>query len=225
MKRSIPTALAGAAIALVVTAPCLARSSATSGTMHSMTAAAGVTAIENQAEAIAEGEKTGRAATAGARSVFAIWPDVRSKLSRDGAKATQLNNVTMTVNALRSDVSRHLDLRRDANEVTGALSPLFRLVGDRVPPAVHRLDYLGRSIGLDVHAGDWARASSDAGQLSATWQAIRPTVVARSGGAAARQFDHAQSAASAAVAAHNASQTVAAATQVGNAVDAVEKLF
>jgi hypothetical protein len=187
----------------------------------------GLFAIEDRAEAIAEGEKKGAAALAAAHEVVTRWPGVRATLAQNGATDPGLSSADSAIRALGADLrSLHGDLRRDANEVTGALAPLFSLTGDKVPADVHRLDYLGRSIDLDAQANAWSRATADAQALSATWQRLRPAVLARHGGAAvAAEYDAVATHAGTAAGQRKASAAIAAAKMSGNAVDHMEKLW
>jgi len=91
---------------------------------------------------------------------------------------------------------------------------------------VHSLDYLGRSIKLDVRSDYWMRAQREARVLQSRWTVVRVRVEARHGGkAAASEFDAAASAVARAVRARSVPNALAATTQVGNAVDSVEKVF
>jgi len=182
--------------------------------------------VEDAAEAIAEGEKTGPRAVASARQAVALWPMVRRSLGQNGSTASELATADGAVAALRNNLGSHADLARDANEVTGALAPLFTRAGDNVPAGVHYLDYLGRSIKLDVRGGDWARAQREVRVLQSRWTAVRAQVETRHGGkAAAAEFDHASGAVASGVSARSAQSALSATTQIGNAVDSIEKVF
>ncbi|GAC1496304.1 MAG: hypothetical protein NVS1B2_16400 [Vulcanimicrobiaceae bacterium] len=186
----------------------------------------GLVAIENATEAIAEGETSGGAAARAARRVVSQWPGVRATLAQQGATTATLVAVDGTIVALRDDASTPGKLPRAANEVTGAIAPLFTYVGERIPAGVHVLDYLGRSVTLDVRASDWTRARRDAAVVQRQWSAGRPQVAARTGGAAAAvRFDHATGAIATATSSENARASLDAATLTTGAVDAVEKVF
>ncbi len=181
--------------------------------------------IEDAAEAVAEGETGATASRTLARAV-ADWPMVRATLQRNGASPMALVKVDGTIVAVRNDLRQHRDFMRDANEVTGALAPLFPTVGERVPASVHELDYLGRSVALDVAVRDWQRAHREAASVATHWANLRPVVEARRHGrTAARQFDRAVKAIVAASDARNARATRAASTSITDAVDTVEKVF
>jgi len=180
--------------------------------------------IEDATEAIAEGETTGTAAQTAAREAAASWPSVRATLQQSGASSDALAKVDGAMATLRKSTAANLE--RNANEVTGALAPLFTTVGERVPAAVHSLDYLGRSVGLDVREGTWARADSDVAMLKERWLAVRAQVETRTGGvAAATRFDAAVGAIVVASKARDAKRTLDATKQTTDAVDVLEKVF
>lgn len=186
----------------------------------------GLFAIEDRAEAVAEGEKKGASALAAGHEVVTRWPAVRATLAQNGAIGSGLASADAAIKALGRDLRAHRNLHRDANEVTGALAPLFGVTGDKVPADVHRLDYLGRSIALDAQAKAWSRAKADAVALSATWKRLRPRVTARHGGnPAAAEYDAAASHATAAADHRDVHAALAAAKMSGNAVDHLEKLW
>jgi len=82
--------------------------------------------VEDAAEAIAEGEKTGPRAAAAARQAVALWPTVRSSLGQNGSTASELAAADAAIAALRNELSSHADLARDANEVYGGFgAPLY----------------------------------------------------------------------------------------------------
>ncbi len=59
---------------------------------------------------------------------------------------------------------------------TSCSDHFYPAVGDRVPARVHRLDYLHRSMRLDVAASDWVRANTDSISARSTWRAARAIV-------------------------------------------------
>ena len=183
-------------------------------------------AIEDATEAIAEGETTSSMAVMNARKAVSLWPTVRVTFRQNGATATQIVAVDGAIAALHHDLDSGRALTRDANEVTGALAPLFKIAGDNVPAEIHYLDYLGRSIALDARGGDWARAQRDAHLLQSRWTVVRHNVAARhGGGAAADEFDRATRAVISAVEAHSETKTLSATIKIGAAVDTVETTY
>jgi len=77
-----------------------------------------------------------------------------------------------------------------------------------------------------VRGGDWPRAQREARVLQSRWTAVRAQVEARPGGkAAVAQFDHAAGAVASGVNARSAPNALSATTQIGNAVDSIEKVF
>ncbi|HEX3462763.1 MAG TPA: hypothetical protein VHS78_01750 [Candidatus Elarobacter sp.] len=208
-----------AALALAASAACALPASARDGAVLARLAA-----VENEAEAIAEGEVTGAPARAAAARAAAAWRAARPEVARMHAGAA-LRSVDGAVAVLSADRDPAA-LRRDGNEVTGALAPLFGAAGDRVPADLHRLDYLGRSIALDVRQGAWPRASADVAALGAAWDALRPRITSRAGGApAAAGYDAVVRQLVRVVRTRSTTRVVAAANRSGAEVDKLEAFF
>ncbi len=95
-----------------------------------------------------------------------------------------------------------------------------------MPSSLHTLDYLGRSITLDIQSNDWIRAKADSDTLSTTWASLIAQVRARRGGpAAAAHFGRTQEEIARAVRARDSSATLSAAKDSGSAVDQLEKMY
>ncbi|MDQ6931298.1 MAG: hypothetical protein M3126_11615 [Candidatus Eremiobacteraeota bacterium] len=182
--------------------------------------------IEDRAEAIAEGEKVGDVAIVAGRESIAKWPSLRATLAQKGASAQELTQMNMRMNELARRLHDSRGLKRAANDVTGALAPLFRIVGEKIPADVHSLDYLGRSIGLDASMVQWSRASRDAYALDRAWLHLKPIIAAKANsGKVVLMFNLAVRQARDGTHDRNAKETQTGATAVGNAVDAVEGLY
>jgi len=182
-------------------------------------------AVEDPAEGIAGGETTGASALGAAATAASAWRSARTAFASDAAASSAVPAVDAAIAALRAE-REPARMRRAANEVTGALAPLFAAAGDSIPAEVYRLDYLGRSLTLDVHDANWARAVRDAASLQQTWSSLRPRVVSRAHGiAAAAEYDGAAHAIGSGVRARDAARTSAAAARSGDAVDHIEKLY
>lgn len=69
-----------------------------------------------------------------------------------------------------------------ANSVSQMMPGLYARYHDPVPPAVLKLDYLNREIQLRAQAGQTAKVKAAVGELSRTWQQLRPQLV-KAGGA------------------------------------------
>ena len=185
-----------------------------------------LSSLENEAEGIAEGEAGGTSARYIAVHAVDRWQHLRGSLAARGVTVPLLARVDRTIAALRLAANADgAPLRRASNDVTGAIAPLFGTIGDRVPPSVHMLDYLGRSIALDANAGDWARATADNRALALTWRALRPQVPSGTGVAAIRGFDGAVAALNRAITTRDKRRALAAAVRSGNAVDDLEKVY
>ncbi|MDQ6944587.1 MAG: hypothetical protein M3169_18975 [Candidatus Eremiobacteraeota bacterium] len=182
--------------------------------------------IEDRAEAIAEGEKVGNVAIVAGRESIAKWPSLRATLAQKGASAQELTQMDTRMKELARALHDSRDLKRAANDVTGALAPLFSIVGEKIPADVHGLDYLGRSIGLDASMMQWSRASRDAYALDRAWLHLKPMIAAKANGAkVVLMFNMAVRRARDGAHDRNTNEAQTGATAVGNAVDAVEGLY
>ncbi|MDQ6931001.1 MAG: hypothetical protein M3126_10095 [Candidatus Eremiobacteraeota bacterium] len=182
--------------------------------------------IEDRAEAIAEGELVGNYAIVAARESIGKWPSVRATLAQKGTSVGELTQMDTRTHKLALKLHDPRGLKRAANDVTGALAPLFGIVGEKIPADVHSLDYLGRSIGLDGSMGQWTRASHDAYALDRTWLHLKAIIAAKAnGGNVVLMFNKAVRQARDGAHDRNAKETQTGANAVGNAVDAVEALY
>ncbi len=185
----------------------------------------GIAKIEDAAEMTAEGEKTGAAAATACAQAANDWPRVRSTLTQNGASSVHLARVDVAITNLKESLAKNVDLRRNANEVTGALAPLFTKAGDKVPSPVHTLDYLGRSITLDVQEHNWTRAARDSHAIATTWAQVSAQINARHGGpAAAAHFSKTQQEIARAARSRDSAAALSAAKDAGSAADQLEKV-
>jgi hypothetical protein len=181
--------------------------------------------VEDNAENLADGSVSGTLADTVARRVASDWQALRTTLSSSGADENTLKGVDAAVAALSARANAGGDLQMQANDVTGALAPLFGFAGAPVPWQINRLDYLGRAIGLEAKAGDWAKASDSASSLEKTWASIRPSVIAHKGYAAAQKFDAALDGVKKSTQSHDANGAAKAAAATGDGVDTLEGVF
>lgn len=183
-------------------------------------------AIEDRAEAIAEGEKTGNAAIVAARESIAKWRSLRTTLAQKGASGRTLVQMDTSIKELARTLNDSRTIERAANDVTGALAPLFAVVGESIPADVHSLDYLGRSISLDATMAQWGRAGHDAYALDRAWLRLKPLVATKKNGRkVVVMFDAAVRRARDGAHDRDSEEAQTGATAVGNAVDAVEGLY
>ena len=112
---------------------------------------------------------------------------------------------------------------RDINQMTRLTIEMGAAYAAPIPVEVSLLDYYGRELQVWAIAGDHTKLQSTLGALDATWQRVRPQVVARPKGAqAARSFD-------ATVARAKSANSPAGVTQVAapllEEVDRLENVF
>lgn len=150
------------------------------------------------------------------------WPALRSALVQAGAKRADLIVADSAVLAVKRQEAAAADPRRAANALTAALAPIYPVTGDRVPPRVHRLDSLQRSIALDVAAADWVRATSDAVSVRSAWRAVRAKAAIVVGATPADRYDRAIGGVDDAIGARNAHRTMLALRNADRDLAAIE---
>lgn len=102
-------------------------------------------AIEDRAEAIAEGEKTGNAAIVAARESIAKWRSLRTTLAQKGASGRTLVQMDTRIKELARTLNDSRTIERAANDVTGAFAPLFAVVCESIPADVQPRRLCARS--------------------------------------------------------------------------------
>jgi hypothetical protein len=186
----------------------------------------GVTAMEDIAEAVADGEVKPPKSLPQVKKLGKDWPGLRAELRKHSAPEEDLSKLDKAVAALETAADAGTDLRRPANEVTGALAPLFALTGDAEPPDVHTLDYANRSLSMDAKEGSWTRADADNTLLVKTWERLRPRIVsAKDGQPVAAEYDTCVKGVGKAVAAKDATALDSAAQHCNDIGDRVSKVF
>lgn len=145
--------------------------------------------LDAMAQEIVVGTPRSSAAQSRSRTIARRWPAVRSDLVNAHAARMDLLAADSALQALSTQSASDADLRRAANGLTAAFAPLYAVAGDRVPPRLHRLDFITRSIGLDLGGNDWVRANNDLISARTTWSRTRGAVVSASGDQAAQGLD------------------------------------
>lgn len=153
------------------------------------------------------------------------WPTVRSRLVAAHAKRSDLVAADTALRLLSSENTDGADLRRAANGLTAAFAPLYAAAGDLVPPRVHRLDFIGRSIGLDVLDGNWVRANVDLVAARTSWQNAESSVRAAGGKSQAAALTERLGAVEDAVGARNVERAKVALASFDRGVAGVETVF
>jgi hypothetical protein len=180
--------------------------------------------LEN-CEGLAEGAVTGSLGVTVAHRVAADWTALRPSLASQGADPKMLASVDGAVTALNDAASHSQDLRISANNLTGALAPVFGFAGAEVPWQFMRIEYLRRSVGLAADIGDWKTVARSEAALDQTWGEMRPRVVAKNAAKAAARFDAALADVKSATDKRDVKATDKAVAGAGDAVDGLETAF
>jgi hypothetical protein len=195
-------------------------------TTLSASTAKGVLEMEDGSESIAEGAVKPPKSLAEAKRVGKDWPALRTQLRSQGISEKDVANLDRAVLSLQA-ATPGMDVRRLANEVTGALAPLFAFIrGETVPVEMHTLDYLGRSLQMDGKEGSWGRADVDSAAQVKAWERLRPRVMAANEGPPiAAEYDACVKSVGKASAAKDGAALTAAAIHCNDIGDRVSNLF
>jgi hypothetical protein len=178
--------------------------------------------IETTAAAIADGrDGTGQKLLGPARDIALAWGRVAPVVAKDGLLAEE-SIANRSIDTFESEWKTSKDPRSDANEITGAIGPIFAHTPGSVPADTHRLAYLARAIKLDVAGKDWNGAASDADDLGSTWQGVRDDL-SRADTAAAAPIGTTVSVAQQAVKSHDGGKAASAADRLATQVNAALK--
>jgi hypothetical protein len=146
--------------------------------------------------------------------------DVHADVMNQSAALDAFDGNVAAVDSAVSSKDRQATMR-EANQVTLDVANMTTAYKLSVPVEVTKLDYYGRELEVWAQAKDTNKLLATAGEMRQTWNALRPTVEARSA-TEAKKFD-------ALVVQVESATTPAAyarvATFVLNEVDNLEKLF
>jgi hypothetical protein len=160
-----------------------------------------------------------------ADEIVQAWPRVRSELVGKGADRSDLIAADSAVRSLKTTVAASQNPQRAANALTAAFAPIYAAVGDLVPARIHRLDFLQRSLLLDVAQPNWTRAISDVVSARSTWRAVRKIVTDRNAKRQADLYDAALNAVEDAINARDVARFTRAIARSDAALGGIEKAF
>jgi hypothetical protein len=158
-----------------------------------------------------------------ATEIFQSWPRVRSALVGRGANRSDLIAADSAVQSLQAAVAASRNPQRAANAVTAAFAPMYAALGDLVPARIHRLDFIHRSLMLDVAERDWTRATSDVISARSTWRAVRKIVTDRHAQREGDLYNAALNAVEDGINARNVERFTRSITRADVALGAIEK--
>jgi hypothetical protein len=145
---------------------------------------------------------------------------VRTDVRNNGAAVERLDGNVAALDSAVSSKDRQATMR-EANQVTLDVADMTTAYKLSVPVEVTKLDYYGRELEVWAQAQDVNKLQATSGEMRRTWDALRPSIEAKSA-TEAKKFD-------ALVARVEGAKMPAdyarAATPVLNEVDNLEKLF
>ena len=136
----------------------------------------------------------------------------------------ELTLIQNVVDTLRAAVSSHQREKAIvlANQLTLLGATLSEPYHPRLPVNIVRLDYYGRELEIWAARKDLPRLASTAHDLSRTWMAVKPLVIANGGAVSARRTD---SLMTRLAAAKTSAEYAALATPILDVVDELELPF
>ncbi len=208
--------------------------SETSSTVTAPAAAVSVPAQLDNVESAAEdaydlalsGDING--ARAKAQALSDDWDNFKPDAVNAGASSQLVQQVDQAVTAFTqtaSQSSNKFAVARAANGVSRYMDQLYRLYSPTVPPAVMRLDYLGRELALDGRQGRLQQARQTLTTTRSTWQALQPTLIDAGGQTVAGGYATTLDAIAAAIDRGDGAQLTRQANHSLDLVDDMERVF
>ncbi|PSM50366.1 hypothetical protein C7Y66_04235 [Chroococcidiopsis sp. CCALA 051] len=109
----------------------------------------------------------------------------------EGKSKAELARLNSSIVALSQAVNAkdRQSAMRDANQVTLIAAKMTVPFEPRVPVEVTLLDYYGRELDIWTAQGNTAKLRTTTGEMRRTWNALRPSILARGGSAQVKKFD------------------------------------
>jgi hypothetical protein len=124
-------------------------------------------------------------------TISEAWTVYQPQATTAGATATHQEALTSALARLQSAAAaKDANVARQAaNDMGAAVLDLFALYNPTTPPDIGRLDVFERQIILDVTANDYVAAAASFAKTKATWESVKPSVIAHKGQSVADKFD------------------------------------
>jgi hypothetical protein len=141
-----------------------------------------------------------------------------------GENKTELAQLDSKIAALKGAVTakNRISAMRDANQVTLIAANITKEFEPKVPVEVTLLDYYGRELEIWSLTGNASNLKTTASEMRRTWNAVRPSVLARGGTTQVQKFDRLVASVEAAKSSKDYGRL---ATPVLDEVDNLEKVF
>ncbi|MEH1965277.1 hypothetical protein [Nostoc sp.] len=141
-----------------------------------------------------------------------------------GKNKTGLVQLDAKIAALKGTVTdkNRISAMRDANQVTLIAANITKEFEPKVPVEVTLLDYYGRELEIWSITGNTSQLKTTASEMRRTWNAVRPSILARGGTTQVQKFDGLVASVEAAKLSRDYAHL---ATPVLDEVDNLEKVF
>ncbi|WP_234711195.1 hypothetical protein [Nostoc punctiforme] len=161
-------------------------------------------------------------ATANLTSLQNAAKSLRTEIK--GKNKTELVQLDAKIAALKGAVTdkNRISAMRDANQVTLISANITKEFEPKVPVEVTLLDYYGRDLEIWSITGNTSQLKTTASEMRRTWNAVRPSILARGGTTQVQKFDGLVASVEAAKLSRDYAHL---ATPVLDEVDNLEKVF
>ncbi|AFY91277.1 hypothetical protein [Chroococcidiopsis thermalis] len=160
-------------------------------------------------------------ATANLNSLQSAAKQLDAQIDGKSQAVAQLNSSIAALSQAVNAKDRQSAMR-DANQVTLIAAKMTVPFEPKVPVEVTLLDYYGRELDIWAAQGNTAKLRTTTGEMRRTWNALRPSILARGGSAQVKKFD---TLITRIEAAKSTSEYGRLATPILDEVDNLEKVF
>ena len=123
--------------------------------------------------------------------IDAIWAGYQKQAATDGAPQTLLDAFGETLSRLKTEATAKtaITTQQTANDLSAIVVDLYDVYHPAEPTDLGRLDVLERQVALDVDRKDFTAAASTLAKVNATWERVKPFMLAHNATEAAAQFE------------------------------------
>ena len=154
-----------------------------------------------------------------------LWTGYRSQAQKDGASERLLSALDLALSALSRAKRESVPAARAANAISASMDELYSLYQPVVPPAIMKLDCLGRELSLDGMENSFSLAASHLETTDRTWATLEDALVKAGGDAERASFNQVLSAMQKARDDQDGPALTQAAKTSLEIVDDIEKVF
>jgi hypothetical protein len=149
--------------------------------------------IEASAEAIIDLAPAGSWDKVGEKltTINEAWSAYQPQAATAGVSAVHQQALSSSLERLQTaaEAKDTAVTRQAANDMGAAVLDLFALYNPTTPVDIGRLDVFERQIAFDAAATNFTAAAASFAKTKATWESVKPSVIAHNGNAVADKFE------------------------------------